>query len=83
LNTTNYADPAYRTGLPVQSLNQAIVRINNLPNITDTLIFAKESDLLLDYLAESIVKSAEFTHLKGIIYSERRKRNVVDIPYGR
>lgn len=75
MTTSNYdTTVSTQVDLPVKNLDQALQRINNLPNIPDGLLFAKEANLLLSWLAKTDMGSDTFTFLKSQITYELRAR---------
>lgn len=75
MTTANYdTTVSTQVGLPVKSFDQALQRISNLPTLPDGLMLAKESNILLSWLAKAEIGSDTFTFLKGQITYELRAR---------
>lgn len=76
MTTTARFDSTITTqvGLPVKSLDNAFQRIENLRNLPDSLMFAKECNLLLSWLAKANVDSETFTYLKAEVEHQLAER---------
>lgn len=75
MTTSNY-DTTITTqvGLTVKSLDNAFQRIENLRNLPDGLLFAKECSILLSWLAKANVDSETFTYLKAEVEHQLREK---------